>query len=116
LFADSAVRAASNAQQWYVTISRGRKSIRIFTPDKLELQRAIARSGERELALDLAAAQSRSRHLSLRSMRRGRQFARRVCAIAMRSWTAAIIKFDLNRTHEKQRQTNRTEHSNLLAA
>jgi ATP-dependent exoDNAse (exonuclease V) alpha subunit len=116
LFADSAVRAASNAQQWYVTISRGRKSIRIFTPDKQELQRAIARSGERELALDLAAAQSRRRHLSLRSMRRGRQFARRVCTIAMRSWTAAIIKLDLNRTNEKQRQTNRTEHSNLLAA
>ncbi|MGH7936508.1 MAG: MobF family relaxase, partial [Chthoniobacterales bacterium] len=116
LFADSAVRAASSAQQWYVTISRGRKSIRIFTPDKEDLQRAIARSGERELALDLAAAQSRSRHLDLRSMRRGRQFARRVCAIAMRSWTAAIIKFHLNRTHERRQQTNRTEHSNLLAA
>lgn len=34
LFFDSAVRAASNAQQWYVTISRGRRSIQIFTPDK----------------------------------------------------------------------------------
>jgi ATP-dependent exoDNAse (exonuclease V) alpha subunit len=31
LFSDSAVRAATNAQQWYVTISRGRKSIQIFT-------------------------------------------------------------------------------------
>lgn len=116
LFADSAVRAASNAQQWYVTISRGRKSIRIFTPDKQELQRAIARSGERELALDLAAAQSRSRHLSLRSMRRGRQFARRICAIAMRSWTAAIIKFHPNRTHERRQQTNRNVRANVLAA
>jgi ATP-dependent exoDNAse (exonuclease V) alpha subunit len=37
LFGDAAVRAASNAQQWYVTISRGRKSIQIFTPDKEQL-------------------------------------------------------------------------------
>ncbi len=34
LLGDSAVRAATNAQQWYVSISRGRKSIRIFTPNK----------------------------------------------------------------------------------
>ena len=33
LFSDSAVRAATNRQQWYVTISRGRKGIRIFTSD-----------------------------------------------------------------------------------
>ncbi|MDQ6912070.1 MAG: relaxase domain-containing protein [Verrucomicrobiota bacterium] len=116
LFADSAVRAASNAQQWYVTISRGRKSIRIFTPDKQELQRAITRSGERELALDLMAARSQNTQGGLRSIRRGRQFARRVCGIAMRSWTAAVIKLDLTRTHERQRQTNRQQRTNLLAA
>jgi hypothetical protein len=34
LFSDSAVKAATNDQQWYVTISRGRRGIRIFTPDK----------------------------------------------------------------------------------
>lgn len=34
LFSDSTVKAATNAQQWYVTISRGRRGIRIFTPDK----------------------------------------------------------------------------------
>jgi hypothetical protein len=36
LFCDSAVRAATNDQQWYVTISRGRKSIHIFTTDKVQ--------------------------------------------------------------------------------
>jgi conjugative relaxase-like TrwC/TraI family protein len=34
LFSDSAVRAATNEQQWYVTISRGRKGVKVFTADK----------------------------------------------------------------------------------
>ncbi len=53
LFSDSAVRAATNDQQWYVTISRGRKGVHIFTTDKPQLKESIARSGQRELALDL---------------------------------------------------------------
>ena len=34
LFSDSAIKIAANDQQWYVPISRGRRGIRIFTPDK----------------------------------------------------------------------------------
>ena len=56
LFSDSTVRAATNQQQWYVTISRGRKGIRIFTSDKEQLRENIRRSGDRELALDMAVA------------------------------------------------------------
>jgi ATP-dependent exoDNAse (exonuclease V) alpha subunit len=54
LFSDSAVKAATNQQQWYVTISRGRKGITIFTSDKAQLRENILRSGNRELAIDLA--------------------------------------------------------------
>ena len=54
LFSDSAVKAATNQQQWYVTISRGRKGIKIFTADKYQLRQNIAHSGERPLALDIA--------------------------------------------------------------
>lgn len=54
LFSDSSVRAATNAEQWYVTISRGRRGIRIFTSDKQQLCDNVRRSGARELALDLA--------------------------------------------------------------
>jgi len=54
LFSDSAVKAATNAQQWYVTISRGRRGIRIFTPDKEQLRENVARSGHRSLAMELA--------------------------------------------------------------
>jgi conjugative relaxase-like TrwC/TraI family protein len=54
LFSDSTVKAATNAQQWYVTISRGRRGVRIFTPDKEQLRENAARSGHRPLALELA--------------------------------------------------------------
>ncbi len=54
LFSDSTIQAATNAQQWYVTISRGRRGVRIFTPDKEQLRENIARSGHRPLALELA--------------------------------------------------------------
>ena len=54
LFSDSTIKAATNAQQWYVTISRGRRGIRIFTPDKEQLRENVARSGHRPLALDFA--------------------------------------------------------------
>ncbi|TLD71349.1 conjugative relaxase [Phragmitibacter flavus] len=54
LFSDSSVKAAINDQQWYVTISRGRKGVRIFTTDKKALHQNVVRCGRRELALDIA--------------------------------------------------------------
>jgi hypothetical protein len=53
LFSDSAVKAATNEQQWYVTISRGRKGVKIFTADKSQLRENITRSGNRTLAMDM---------------------------------------------------------------
>ena len=55
LFSDSTIKAATNAQQWYVTISRGRRGIRIFTPDKIQLRENLVRSGHHPLALELAS-------------------------------------------------------------
>jgi conjugative relaxase-like TrwC/TraI family protein len=52
LFSDSTVKAATNSQQWYVTISRGRRGVRIFTPDKDQLRENLVRSGHRPLALE----------------------------------------------------------------
>ena len=120
LFSDSAIRAATNSQQWYVTISRGRKSVQIFTPDKDQLRHAIIRSGERELALDLLSARARRygvRQQVLRSVRRGREFARRIAHVAMRSWTAAFIKSHLKPTNEiRNQQANRVVRAGVLAA
>lgn len=63
LFSDSSIKAATNAEQWYVSISRGRRGIRIFTPDKEQLRENIVRSGQRPLALELAGS------VALRPMR-----------------------------------------------
>jgi len=68
LFSDSSVKAATNQQQWYVTISRGRRGIRIFTSDKAQLRENIVRANNRTLAMDLA----------------GREFARRLGVAAQR--------------------------------
>lgn len=53
LFSDAASFAATNAEQWYVTISRGRKRVQVFTPDKEALRTAVHRTAARELALEL---------------------------------------------------------------
>ena len=53
LFSDSAVKAATNNQQWLVTISRGTRGVKIFTQDKSRLQENVARLGNRELAIEL---------------------------------------------------------------
>ncbi|MGD0650912.1 MAG: MobF family relaxase [Verrucomicrobiia bacterium] len=79
LFSDSTIKPATNRQQWYVTISRGRKGIKIFTSDKAQLRENILRSGDRELAVDFAdTTYFRRLGISqrlLRPMRRMRMFA-----------------------------------------
>ena len=114
LFADAAVRAATNAQQWYVTISRARKSVQVFTTDKEELRQAISRSGERELALDLANTPRRSLRLRERFRRniyRGYELAQRLCWAAMRAWISTVIKPEMQHLNEtptrKQQQSVR---------
>jgi conjugative relaxase-like TrwC/TraI family protein len=120
LFADSAARGASNAHQWYVTISRGRKSIQIFTPDKEQLRHAIARSGDRELALDLISqhdSERCKRYDIIRSNRRGRDYARRICLVVIRSWSRQFLRSDLNQRNENRKShTNHPNNAPMLAA
>ncbi len=120
LLADSACRAATNSQQWYVSISRGRRSVRIFTPDKAELRKHIGRSGDRGLALSLDLKRKERiaiRRGLLRQLKPGRSFAKAVCLIAMRSWTTAFIKSRRETNNEiRNQQTNRTTRAHVLAA
>ena len=53
ILADAANRSATDAHQWYVSISRGRKRVLVFTPDKEALRLQVQQAGERELAMDL---------------------------------------------------------------
>lgn len=76
LFSDSAAKAATNHQQWYVTISRGKKGIQIFTCDKAELRENIIRGGERPLAMDIVPSQVTHRLMwRLNYQRYGKQVA-----------------------------------------
>jgi hypothetical protein len=53
----------------------------------------------------------------LRSVRRGREFARRIAHAAMGSWTAAFTKLHLKPTDEiRNKQTNRVVRAGVLAA
>ena len=58
MLADAANRTATNAKQWYVSITRGRKRVLVFTNDKAQLRENIVRAGERELAMDLKSGLS----------------------------------------------------------
>lgn len=60
LLADAGNRAATDAHQWYVSISRGRKRVLVFTEDKETLRAQVQQAGDRELALDLNLAEARS--------------------------------------------------------
>ncbi len=63
LFSDSTIKAATNNQQWLVTISRGTRAVKIFTPDKEQLRENVSRMGDRELAIEFARQDSMSRTL-----------------------------------------------------
>lgn len=77
LFSDSTIKIATNDQQWYVTISRGEKGIRIFTPDKIQLRENVVRSGHRPLALEVAGKTASIRHFRLSRFQRLQSALRR---------------------------------------
>ena len=58
LFSDSTVKAATNNQQWLVTISRGTKAVKIFTSNKEQLRENVNRMGDRELAVEFVRQDS----------------------------------------------------------
>lgn len=58
LFSDSTIKAATNNQQWLVTISRGTKAVKIFTSNKEQLRENVSRLGDRELAIEFTRQDS----------------------------------------------------------
>lgn len=108
LFSDSTVKAATNAQQWYVTISRGRRGIRIFTPDKEQLRENLVRSGHRPLAMELTQ--------NLHS-RRGNQLWNRLHGRLLRfdQRTAELFsRLKLSRRHRQRTQNHERQINRML--
>jgi hypothetical protein len=96
------------------------RASRFGKADREQLRHAIMRTGERELALDLVPQEKRSwrqRHRIIRSIRSGREFARRICFMAMRSWSRQFLRSDLNQRYENRNsQTKRSNNARMLAA
>lgn len=92
LLADSGNRSATNAQQWYVAISRARRRALVFTSDRDALRAAVTRPGERELAMEIAQIQAVTR-------------ARQLAALAVECSRARSV-------HETLRQRRARTHAN----
>jgi ATP-dependent exoDNAse (exonuclease V) alpha subunit len=109
LFSDSTIKAATNTQQWYVTISRGRRGIKIFTPDKEQLRESIMRSGHRRLAVELAPARTRRRavHLWDRLHSYLLRFGRRAARNIVRIKKIRLRRRNLQPKHQHEHQTTR---------
>jgi hypothetical protein len=67
---------AINQQQFYVSISRGRDTCRVFTDDKDLLRSCLTRSSARVAALEVMPAQGRQFILNV--LRRGHRFLKRL--------------------------------------
>jgi conjugative relaxase-like TrwC/TraI family protein len=56
LIYDSQNKLAVNKKEWYVSISRGRNEVQVYTTDKAALTQNVQQKGERVLGLDLEHA------------------------------------------------------------
>jgi ATP-dependent exoDNAse (exonuclease V) alpha subunit len=104
LFSDSTIKAATNNQQWLVTISRGKRAVKIFTPDKEQLRENVSRLGDRELAIEFSQQQT-APHLPVpaRKYINGLIQSRR-----QQTTQTPIEKIDLWKPNLTQKQTPRT--------
>ena len=97
LLAESGASAesAGSLKQGYVSLSRGREDVRIYTDDRLAVEAAWTDTGERRSALDLVVQQRRSERRR-RSVRQTMQLiaaklARRVKHVIRRSLTGGHL-------------------------
>lgn len=61
LIVDSGSAAAANSREWYVSLSRGRRSVEVFTVNMRDLAQRIASDGERALAMDFGLVREKVR-------------------------------------------------------
>ena len=82
IVADAGNRAATSREQWYVSISRGRKRLVVLTPDKSALRQNIQRTSSRELALEEHREQVRAERERQAWLIRRHQFQERAIRAA----------------------------------
>jgi hypothetical protein len=97
ILADSSNRAATNAKQWYVSISRRRKHVTVLTPNKATLRMNIQRSGELEPALSEEPKRNVSDEM------RGPEARQRTREIIERSRQHEFVRHRMNQQHQQTR-------------
>jgi len=106
LLSDSAVRAATNRQQWYVSISRGRKGVTIYTRDRSDLRRNITRLGDERHAIDLiypdAAEMAKVSTMPAHKLKTAKQRALKASFLAGARQLLARIRQNLVRSQNNQ--------------
>ncbi len=102
LLSDSGRTPATNANQWYVSISRARRKVLIFTKNKAELRAQIHKSGERGLALDLLPTDSAVKVSGTTQLPAFPLEPNR-----LRSWDAVQVTADLNASQSMRGSSNR---------
>lgn len=65
---------ASSAEQFYVSVSRGKESIRIYTDNRRELQGAVGNSSTRRAGIELAGISSKEAGALVSDAKDGRQW------------------------------------------
>ena len=85
---------ASSREQFYVSASRARRELTLYTSDKAELRRAVMRSDPRPAAIELVGEDRAARQ------RHRRAHLRRLAILA--AARVAITKHSRRRTHERE--------------
>ena len=81
--------AAANREQFYVSVSRGRESVRLYTDDKAAMLDAVKESGARLSASELMEAKPKPRPGNMQRLFRIQQIQRAYRAVRERvdaSW------------------------------
>jgi hypothetical protein len=101
------VKTATSDQQWYVTISRGKKGVHIFTTDKQQLRENITRHGDRPLAVDMISPHRRKSWFYQLVERRWGKRAAQVMDLARRSRNSESLR----QRAAQHTQTSKQSHS-----
>ncbi len=82
LFSDSRSKTATNRNQWYVSMSRARKKIKIYTSNKEALRDNLLQSGQRLLAMDFVGQKPVEKPAARKGLNRVKQAQQRALNFA----------------------------------
>lgn len=96
---------AGSREQFYVSVSRARESVRIFTDNVKGLRAAVAKSSRRRAAVDLAARHAIRAGVAPRTVRGGIGHSMRRLGTALAQRVSSVLKLRPQTTRQSFNQT-----------